>query len=311
MSALFEIARASFLESLRVRQYAAATVATRAQSLVMLSAFLAENGIADVREIDRGHVAAFQRWLAAKSYTDQTRLVHLATLRAFFAYLERTGTILVNPCTDLVVPRLPVQLPGGVLTRKEARRILAAPDEQSRTGLRDKAILEVFYSTGLRLSELARLTLFDVDCLHGIVRVNKGKGGKDRVVPLGSKAIGCLRAYLTQARAEWSQRNPGEHALWLGSIAPHGALKTQAIQVMVRRSGRAAGMRVTPHLWRHTCATHLVGNGAGLVVVQQLLGHASLATTQLYARVTLSEIKEAYHRAHPRSGAGRAKNRRA
>jgi len=301
MSADFDALGASFLEALRVRRCAAATLATRKQSLVTVAAFLAELTIADVREITREHVAAFQRWLVGRNYSEHSRSVHLAGLRAFFAHLERTDAILVNPCAGLVVPRLASRLPRGVLTREEARRILNTPDVQTRTGLRDKAILEVFYSTGLRLAELTRLTVFDVDPKHGFVRVNKGKGGKDRIVPLGSSAANCVREYLAQARAHWSQANRDERALWLGSIAPHGALKTQAIQVMVRHYGQAAGLRITPHLWRHTCATHLVANGANLASVQRLLGHASLETTQLYARVTMGEVKATHEKAHPRS----------
>ena len=293
--------RAAFIESLRVRRCAPATLATRAQSLAVLGAFLAGNGVADVREVTREHVAAFQRWLMARSYTDQTRRVHLSALRAFFAHLERTDAILVNPCAGLVLPRLARRLPRGVLTREEARRVLATPEVRTKKGLRDKAILEVFYSTGLRLAELARLTIFDVDHRHGFVRVNKGKGGKDRIVPLGAQACGCVRAYLADARAAWSRAHPGERALWLGGIAPHGAVKAQAIQVMVRRYGRAAGLRVTPHLWRHTCATHLVSNGANLAAVQRLLGHASLETTQLYTRVTIAEVKATHRKTHPRS----------
>jgi integrase/recombinase XerD len=297
----FDARRAAFLEALRVRHQAQATVTTRTQSLAVLGAFLAESGVADVREVNRGHVAAFQHWLLARSYSDHTRSVHLAALRAFFAHLEKTDAILVNPCADLVLPRLARRLPRGVLTREQARRVLDAPDVRTRIGLRDRAILEVFYSTGVRLSELARLTIFDVDHRHGFVRVNKGKGGKDRIVPLGAKACECVRQYLTQARAAWSQANPGDRALWLGGIAPHRALKAQAIQVMVRRHGQAAGVRVTPHLWRHTCATHLVGNGANLAAVQRLLGHASLETTQLYTRVTIAEVQATHRRAHPRS----------
>ena len=292
---------AAFIESLRVRRCAPATLATRAQSLAVLGAFLAGSGVADVREVTREHVAAFQRWLMARSYTDQTRRVHLSALRAFFAHLERIDAILVNPCASLVLPRMTRRLPRGVLTREEARRVLAAPDVRTKKGLRDKAILEVFYSTGLRLAELARLTVFDLDHRNGFVRVNRGKGGKDRVVPIGAKACGFVREYLAQVRLEWSKANPDERALWLSSRRPHGPLKMQMIEVMVKHHGRAAGVRVTPHVWRHTCATHLVANGANLAAVQRQLGHKSLRTTQLYTRVAVPDLVAMHARAHPRS----------
>jgi integrase/recombinase XerD len=297
--------RAAFLESLRVRRYAPATLATRAQSLAVFFAFLAERHVADVREVTREHVRGFAAWLAAKSYTDHTRCAHLAALRAFFAHPERTDAILVNPCADLVLPRIHKRLPRGVLTREEARRVLDAPDVQTRTGLRDKAILEVFYSTGLRLAELARLTVFDLDHRNGFVRVNRGKGGKDRIVPIGAKACGFVREYLAQARLEWSKANPDERALWLSGKRPHGPLKPQMIEVMVKHCGRAAGVRVTPHVWRHTCATHLVANGANLAAVQRQLGHKSLRTTQLYTRVAVPDLVAMHAKAHPRSRSAR------
>ena len=306
--------RASFLESLRVRRYAPATLAQRGQSLGIFFAFLAEHDVADVREVAREHVRDFAAWLAARSrstssgprgYTDHTRCAHLAALRAFFAHLERTDSILVNPCADLVLPRLARRLPRGVLTPAEARRVLDAPDVQTRTGLRDKAILEVFYSTGLRLAELARLTVFDVDHRNGFVRVNRGKGGKDRIVPIGAKACGFVREYLADIRAEWSKENRDERALWLSSKRPHGPLKMQMIEVMVKHHGRAAGVRVTPHVWRHTCATHLVANGANLAAVQRQLGHKSLRTTQLYTRVAVPDLVAMHAKAHPRSRAAR------
>ena len=278
MSAASELEslRASFLESLRVRRYAPATT--------VLFAFLAERGLTDVREVTRDHLRSFAAWLAEEQYTDHTRCSHLVAVRTFFAHLERIDAILVDPCADLVLPRIAKRLPGGVLTPAEARRILDAPDVQTRAGLRDKAILEVFYSTGLRLSELARLSVFDLDHRNGFVRVNLGKGGKDRVVPIGAKACGYVREYLAQARAPWSEARKDERALWLASRRPHRPLKAAMIEVMVKRYGRAAGLRMTPHLWRHTCATHLVANGANLAAVQRQLGHKSLRTTQLYTR---------------------------
>ena len=310
MSAALDALRAAFVESLRVRRYAPATLATRAQSLAVFFSFLAERAVADVREVTREHIRGFAAWLAAKTYTDHTRCAHLAALRAFFTHLERIDAILVNPCADLVLPRLARRLPRGVLTPAEARRVLDAPDVQTRTGLRDKAILEVFYSTGLRLAELARLTVFDLDHRNGFVRVNRGKGGKDRIVPIGAKACGYVREYLAQVRLEWSKANRDERALWLSSKRPHGPLKMQMIEVMVKHHGRAAGVRVTPHVWRHTCATHLVANGANLAAVQRQLGHKSLRTTQLYTRVAIPDLIAMHAKAHPRSRSARRTHRR-
>lgn len=300
--------RGAFLETLRIRGCAPATLAARHQSLGLLIAFLTGTGVGDMRAVTRGHIAAFQRWLAARRFSDHTRSAHLGTLRVFFAHLERADAILLNPCADLVVPRLPRRLPRVVLTPDEARLVLAPPDVRTAVGLRDKAILETFYSTGLRLAELARLTVSDVDHGSGFVRVNRGKGGHDRIVPIGAVACRCIRAYLAQARVPWTQAGQtkrDEPALWLISRAPHGPLQSQMIGVMVKKYGRACGIgkHLTPHVWRHTCATHLVSHGASLAAVQLQLGHRSLRTTEIYTRVAIPDLVAMHRRAHPRSRA--------
>jgi integrase/recombinase XerD len=223
-------------------------------------------------------------------------------LRRFFEHLESTDVILVNPCAGIRLPKIASRLPKVVLTQGEARALLDAPDTQTKIGIRDKAILEMFYSTGIRLAEMARLTIHDADYKNGFVRVTKGKGGKDRVVPLGRKACDYTREYLQKVRAEWSKTNRDERALWLSSRHPHGPLKSQAIEVMVKQYGREAGLQknITPHVWRHTCATHLVADGANIAYVQRLLGHRSLRTTQIYTRTTIAEIKATHAKAHPR-----------
>jgi integrase/recombinase XerD len=150
------------------------------------------------------------------------------------------------------------------------------------------------------LAELARLTVFDIDHRNGFVRVNLGKGGKDRIVAIGEKACGYVREYLAVVRGPWSQANRDERALWLSSKRPHGPLKSQMIEVMVKQYGRAVGLRVTPHVWRHTCATHLAAS-ASLPIVQRQLGHRSLRTTQIYTRVTVPDLVAMHKRSHPRS----------
>ena len=150
---------------------------------------------------------------------------------------------------------------------------------------------------------MARLTIHDVDCRNGFVRVNKGKFAKDRMVPLGRKASDYVREYLQKVRAQWSKTNRDERALWLSSKQPNGPLKSQAIAVMVKQYGRQAGLEktVTPHVWRHSCATHLVADGANIAYVQRLLGHRSLRTTQIYTRTTIAEIKATHAHAHPQA----------
>jgi integrase/recombinase XerD len=234
--------------------------------------------------------------------------VKLISLRRFFEHLETIDAVLLNPCGGVILPKLEDRLPRGVLSLAEARRLLDAPDTQSKKGIRDKAILELFYSTGIRGEEMAALTIHDVDTKAGFVRVTKGKFAKDRVVPMGRKASDYVAEYLRKVRLPWSKHQKDERSLWLSAIWPHGPLKKQAIAVMVRDYKTLAGVDRPgrTHLWRHTCATHLVQGGANLAYVQRLLGHRSLDTTAIYTRVSAVEVADTIRRKHPRSGRKRA-----
>lgn len=300
-----EALRASFLESLRVRGQAPGTLRARAQSLNTFFLWLTSEGIDDVRELTRADVRAYQLALRQQGLTTHTLHTKLISLRRFFEHLETVDAILVNPCLGLLLPKLEDRLPRNVLTQAEARRVLDAPDTQTKKGIRDRAILELFYSTGIRGEEMAALTIHDIDCKNEFVRVNKGKFAKDRVVPMGRKAAQYAQEYLTKVRLPWSQHQKDERALWLGATRPHRALKKQAIALLVAQYKARAGIARPgrTHLWRHTCATHLVQNGANLAYVQRLLGHRSLHTTQLYARVAPNEVAATHRKAHPRSRA--------
>ena len=292
----------AFLESLRVRNFSPATLASRCQSLDTFFRFLCGRQIGDVREVATETIRDYQAWLMRQSYTLWTVHVKLIGLRRFFEHLEKTDAILLNPCAQMALPKLGARLPRRVLTPAEARRILDVPDTQTRKGIRDKAILEVFYSTGIRLGEMSRLTTHDVDTRNGFLRVNQGKFAKDRVAPLGRKASQYVEEYLRKVRCEWLRKNKDERALWLSSILPHQPMGKMAVSVMVRQYGKAAlGRSVSAHVWRHSCATHLVAGGSNIAYVQRLLGHRSLQTTQIYTRVAVPEVKETFRRAHPRA----------
>lgn len=311
----FEHHRQDFLESLRVRSYAKGTLKNYDAALAVFFRFLSSTQVErppveglpidDLREVSRETIAAYRLWLSSQPYTMWTVHARLISLRRFFEHLEKTDAVLLNPCDGLRLPKLEDRLPRAVLTKAEARRVLDAPDTQTFKGIRDKAMLELFYSTGIRLEEMTSLTVHDVDVRGGFVRIHKGKFAKDRVVPMGNKAADYVREYLTKVRAVWSKGNRDERALWLCAIKPHRPLKSQVIQVMVRDYGKAAGVerRVTPHVWRHTCATHLVSSGANIAYVQRLLGHRSLETTQIYSRVAIAEVQQTHRKTHPRQKA--------
>jgi integrase/recombinase XerD len=285
-----------------VRSYSRSTLLSYGDALTVFFAFLTRAGIDDVRSVARDIIRDYQTWLTAQPWSSWTRIARLQGLKRFFEHLEATDAILVNPCLGLTLPRVGRRLPRVVLSREEARRILNAPDTQTPIGIRDRAMLELFYSTGIRRAEMARITIHDLDLKNGFVRVNQGKGGKDRVVPMGEKATAYVAEYLRHVRGEWSKQNREERALWLSSQHGYRPLGLPMIDNVVKKYGRLAGLgQVSPHAWRHTCATHLVSNGANIAYVQRLLGHRSLRTTQLYTRVAVTEVKATHRKAHPRT----------
>jgi len=295
-----EAQRQSFLESLKIRHYSPATVESRGESLRVFFRYLTGLALADLREVNRDTVRDYQAFLMGK-YKLYSVHVHMIALRRFYEHLETTDAVLFNPCAGILLPKLGDRLPRNVLRSEEVQALLDAPDTQRPGGIRDKAILETFYSTGIRLEEMERLTIYDVDCKQGFVRVNKGKFAKDRIVPMGTKAADYIREYIEKVRVEWIKDNRDERALWLSQNWPHQPVQKQMIANMVRNYGRAALQKtISPHVWRHTCATHLVSNGSNIAYVQRLLGHRSLSTTQIYTRVAVPEIKETVRATHPR-----------
>lgn len=289
-----------YLDALRVRGLSPATLTSRAQALRGFLAFLARLEKKDLRAVTRADMEAHAAALAA-GLTPGTRRVHQTALRSFFGWLEAADAILVNPCAGVPLPKLQDRLPRRVLTVSEVARVLAQPDATAAQGKRDRALLEVLYSAGLRLAEVAALGVHDLDLSAGFVRVARGKGGRGRVAPLGASAVEALRAYLDARRAWQAAGGPLTSALWLSPIRPHGPLKKEAVALIVRRCAVRAGIGgASAHAWRHTCATHLMRDGAAVVYVQHLLGHRSLKTTQVYTRVSVADVRAMVRASHPR-----------
>lgn len=299
----FETQLTAFMEAMKVHGYSPATLRSYRAALSVFLTYLGNAGVTDLRAVGSTTLRDYQGWLQKQDYTGWTILARLQAVRRLFDHLGAVQTVLLSPCVGEEPPKVPCRLPKAVLTIGEARGVLEIPNSATKIGLRDKAILEVFYSSGIRLEEMTRLTLADADYKNGFLRVNQGKFSRDRVVPLGQSASDCVRRYVEQVRAQWSPPPQNQKALWLSSRRPHAPLKSQVIGVMVREYGRRAGIEkhVTPHVWRHSCATHLVANGANVAHVQQLLGHASLRTTQVYVRTAIPEIKTTLALAHPRN----------
>jgi len=240
-------------------------------------------------------VRAYLAMMRNSSYTKSTVARKLAALRSFYKYLVRIGLMQASPVSVIRTPRQDKRLPK-YLDVKQVESLLAAPDTTSIVGLRDRAILETIYSAGLRISELISLNIEDLDEFAEAIRV-RGKGKKERIVPLGSKAVEAVRAYLEKrpAHGQGARRGP----VFINRYG--NRLSARSIRRNLDRYAKMAGisMRVSPHALRHSFATHMLNAGADLRSVQEMLGHASLSTTQIYTHLTTSHLKEVYDRTHP------------
>jgi integrase/recombinase XerC len=222
----------------------------------------------------------------------------LASLRTFFSFCMRQGFVESNPAKEVATPKIPKRVPK-FLTVDEVFALLDAAAGQDVLGARDKAILELLYASGLRVSELVGLNLEDVDLSSQTVRV-LGKGRKERIVPMGQKACISISTYLT-LRGDLLARNPAEKGFFLNRHG--GRLTARSIERLLGKYIQRSGLQktVTPHVLRHTFATHLLGAGADMRGIQELLGHSSLSTTQKYTHVGIEKLMEAYDEAHPKA----------
>ena len=261
----------------------------------------------DIKAVTR---ADMERYIAGlyeqkekeKKYSTGTICMKVRSLKRFFEYLEQENSIFINPMEDIPEPKKVSTLPRSILTQKEITKLLDQPNLGTRTGIRDRAVLEVFYSTGIRLFELCGLTIFDVDLQGKMLRINQGKGQKDRVVPLGKHAVRFLREYISKVRPHFTKRNRKSRVLFVNRLGE--PLSKQVVSVMVRTCARQAGIntnkKVSAHVLRHTFASMLVKNGADVVAVQKMLGHRDLRTTQGYIRGLGIDLKKAHAKSHPR-----------
>ena len=314
-SAVGEIRRliAQFKEHLEIQHYARRSVGGYVDRLKPLVAFLDGEEGGDIRGVTRDVLHRYQvhvfehRGKDGRPWGLLTQSHFLTAARVFFRYLVKRGTLMSDPSSVLELPKQRDPLPRGILTKGEARRLLNAPDLDTPQGLRDKAVLELFYATGIRCMELASLTPLDVDLSNQEVRVRCGKGGKERVVPMGGVAAGYVGEYVRGGRPHYLKRRDAlgvteeeRDLLFMGETGK--PLSSMVVSELVRKyAGKAGiGKRVTSHGLRHTCATHMLKGGASLRHIQEMLGHGSLETTQIYTHVTVTDLKREHRRTHPR-----------
>jgi integrase/recombinase XerD len=293
-------------EALLLAGGSAETVRGRRIALRQFIAWADQRGLTEPGEITGKILGLYQRHLFARRKPDGapltigTQFGCLMALRGWFKWLAAEGAIPANPAAGLVLPRLPKLLPRALLGVAETEAILAAADPVTPEGLRDRAMLELLYSTGLRRTELAHLRRYDADLSRLVVFVREGKGRKDRWVPLGARAAAWLDRYLIEARPRLL--GAASEALfvtdWGQPVTPEHAADA------VRRAKARAGVDKpgATHLLRHACATHMLDNGADVRHIQALLGHASLATTERYTHVAISKLQEVHAKTHPAAG---------
>ncbi|MFZ0956488.1 MAG: site-specific tyrosine recombinase XerC [Candidatus Sulfotelmatobacter sp.] len=292
------------LEWMQVRQYSENTVETRRHQLGVFLRWCDDRGLESPHEITRPVLEHYQRYLFhyrqrnGRPLSFRTQHGMLVPLRGWFRWMTRQNHILHNPASELELPRLGHHLPKQVLTVEEVEIVLQQPNISEPMGLRDRAIMETLYSTGIRRGELIQLKLYDTDVRGGTLFIRQGKGKKDRVVPIGERAVKWIEKYLREVRPELAVE-PDDMTLFLSQ---HGeALSRDHLSGMVHdymlnaNIGKGGG----PHLFRHTMATLMLENGAGLRFIQEILGHEKISTTQIYTHVSIRRLKQIHNATHP------------
>lgn len=318
----------SYIAARRVEGNAEGTLKYRRLYLAHFLDWLRREGVEDLRRVTPEHARAYALLLAKHRYRlgnaegaepralkTRTRAVRLQIVQGFFRWLVGRGLLLCDPTAALAIDFKRHQLPRHVLSELDVAALLVAPSSSSALGLRDRAMLALLYSTGLRRAELAALDINDVDLTGLTVFVRRGKGGKPRLVPLGASAARDLVAYVTRGRPELAEghRAPRTPALFVGAggqgrTNQGGRLHADGVSLMVRRTCAKAKLPtlVMAHALRHAFATHMLRAGADIRHVQRLLGHSSIVTTETYTHVAIRDLSAVHARTHPRGKAPRA-----
>jgi integrase/recombinase XerD len=289
----------SFLTHVKVEKgLSLNTVSAYRRDLAKFEMFAQKRKLA-LEGVSRDDLVDFLAGLYRLNLESRTVARHLVTLRNFFRFAQTQELITADPSINLESPKIRRSLPG-YLRLEEVERLLAQPDSSTALGLRDRAMLEVLYSTGLRVSELIGLRVSDLDSKVGCVRCI-GKGDKERIVPVGRKALSMVDKYLREARPQLLGNLRGSPSLFVNRRG--GSLSRVGVWKILSAYGRRAGLRVslTPHMLRHSFATHLLERGADLRSVQLMLGHADISTTQIYTHVVEERLKQIYKAHHPRA----------
>jgi len=296
---------ACFLQWMRVKNYSEETTLGRHGNLSRFIRWAEERGVVRPNEVSKPVLDRYQRYLYhfRKKNGDplsfRTQHANLVAIKAWFKWLARNNHILYNPASELEMPKLGHRLPKHVLTAGEAEAIISIPDVNTNPGIRDRAILETLYSTGIRRMEVVNLRLYDIDYDRGTIMVRQGKGQKDRMVPIGERALAWIERYVEEVRPFLEAGDTEDNTLLLTDLGR--PFTPDQMTAHVRRYVDAAnvGKRGACHLWRHTAATVLHDAGADIRFIQVFLGHARLQTTEIYTQVSIRQLKAIHSAFHP------------
>lgn len=292
------------LSWMRVQHYSPYTVNNREFYLLHFLEWAGQRGLIRPTDITKPILERYQRHLFyhrkknGQPLSTQDQYNRTVALRHWFKWLTKQNYLLYNPASELDLPKLEKRLPRAVLTASEAEAVIAQPDLKKPTGLRDRAILETFYSTGIRRLELINLSLHDIDEERGTMMVRLGKGSKDRMLPIGERALDWIARYITDLRHEFAN-GQDQGRLFLSKLGlPMG---TSYVTSLVRRYIKLSNIKKSGscHLFRHTMATLMLENGADIRYIQAMLGHADLSTTEIYTQVSIKRLKEIHTLTHP------------
>jgi integrase/recombinase XerD len=292
------------LEALRVQNYSEYTVKNRRVFLGFFLAWCHDRGITEPTDVTRPILEHYQRYLFhyrkknGEPMSFRSQHTRLAPLRVWFRWMARQHYILNNPASEIELPRLEHRLPKHVLSAGEAEQVLSQPRINDPLGLRDRAILETLYSTGMRRMEMIHLKLYDLDTERGTVTIRQGKGKKDRVIPIGDRAAAWVDKYIREARPQLVVE-PDDRTVFLSNAGEPFCLDHLSNLVRAYVDAANIGKRGACHLFRHSMATLMLENGADIRFIQQMLGHADLNSTQIYTHVSIRKLKEIHTATHP------------
>lgn len=293
-----------YAEWLRERNFSERTAKSREGYLDNFAAWCEARGLFYPSEITRPILDRYQRTLFhyrmqnGKPLSFSAQFARLVSVRAYFKWLMRRQVIVANPASEMELPRLPMQLPRFVLSAAEAEAVLRLPDVEDVLGLRDRAMMEVLYATGIRRAELVKLKIYDVDMHRQTLMVREGKGKRDRVVPLGERALAWIQKYLDQSRPNLVAA-VDDGALFLTTMGDAMTLMRATTIVGEYIERAKLGKRGACHIFRHTAATLMLENGADTRYIQAMLGHADISSTQIYTSVSIHKLKQVHALTHP------------